>query len=453
MVGLEAAQTLALELYACPHLTMQSRLLLDLLTPQELSQLGKYFYVPRGLRHDKLSKQIPELREQLLVEPLLLFAGLNLRHLVEPLLPRSRVAQIVMALQAAVRLGHQEMVRLLLSHAGDISSSDALGTAAAWNQSAMIPLLMAAGDTDLDWALLRAAQGGHLEMVQHLVELGAQFSGKGLEDAVKGNNLEVLGLFLDRGCSDFEEALEVAALHNKPAMVELLLARAAPGVITAKVIKRIARQTTCPGILRIALDKGASNHDAIMDSLIFKGGLEGVKMMLERPGLGLNYQALARTAAYARRPDILALMLERTGHADLNQIFKAACSHRRFGVRTRRVLGMLLEAGNLDLNLGLKAAAKEANYRLVMYLLEQGATDYNRALVASMSNRAGLQLVPLLLDRGATDYNGALWRTITHGDNDQLQLLAILRQRGLLSADYSELEPKLIQWLRKRGQL
>lgn len=446
--GLRAARNLALELYFQPHPRLQTLLMVSLLTPQEAKEIVKYFYYDiTPLRHKKLAKELPCLKYAIMREPLVFFAGLDLRYMVEPLLVGGFTYRMSTAFEIAVRLDHQEMMLFLLPHIGGIFLNVALGNAALWNRQSMLTPLIKAGATDFRAALLKAAAGGHEEMLQQLLRLGATVLRRGLREAARGGNLNIFKFFLECGCSDFEEALEAAARGNQLEMVQLLFQKSQIGAISNKSIEEAAEKTTSSAILKILLDKGASNYDAIIDNLISRGALEAVQFLVDYPGTGFNYYTLAKDAAMCRKPDILAFMLDRMQATEqignVTGILRTVCSTNGLRNSTRRMLELLLQMENLDLNVGLRRAARWSNRRLVVYLLDRGATDLNGAMLSAIGSCSDdMRVVSLLLEQGATNYQEALWETVKCGCKDE-ELLELLVEREVLSPDYSELEDDL----------
>lgn len=480
--GLGIARAIARELFQYRYLSMQSVLLLRVLTPSEMRTFRKHFYAcGYNLTRGKFDQAVEYLAAELArcLAPVL--AGLGLVSETKVLLASTARHDADPILILASEFGHLELVRLLLTPTWDISYGlkTALEKAARKGHLSIVQCLCRHADArrHLEVGLCGAARGGRQEVVFFLVKRGAKNFTKALRAAALKGHLQLVQYFLKRGAKVESEALCMAAIGGNPEVVSLLL-KVVDTRSSSKSLAGAACYSVSPAALMPFLEAGVTNYIDIARKGLERGNIDTAQFVScyvaptlyeELASFAAFYNGTGRyieqlmfkvpisadkilTAAVAGlRVDNVQLALGR-GASNLNAaLVKLFRQQYTIGSKGRRILELLVEAGATNLNSALVEAATNGHYKAVLYLVAQGANAFDEALMGAVHGRKP-KLTSLLLDLGATAYNEAL-REVIEYDNLPADFVGLLQVKGLVSADLRELEPDLVNALTERGLL
>ncbi|KAL8773553.1 MAG: hypothetical protein Q9209_001658 [Squamulea sp. 1 TL-2023] len=261
-------------------------------------------------------------------------------------------AQGMTALRLASQYGHTPVVQLLLSEGASIDfeyNSDALPVAAYYGREETVSILIAAGiDVNVCHYLIGtplqgASTGGSLSISQHLIASGADVNIKGgrygtaLQAAAYEGHLSMMELLLASGADanirggEYGGALQAACLQGYEFMVRLLLDHG---------IDINAYDEGSPSPLQCACIRG---HESIARSLIDRGASPCT--------LGGYYGSALHAAAAGGYHTIVNFLLERGAEVDaykgiwgtplqaaLGGGYLEAAYDEKYGITARRLL-------------------------------------------------------------------------------------------------------------------
>jgi len=343
-------------------------------------------------------------------------------------------------LDAALEVGYEKIVKLLLENGADINAQDeycdsALYAASSKGYEAIVKLLLEKGaDVNVrseragNYALNVASEGGHEAAVKLLLEKGANPNtqvrpyGDALQTALEGGH-EATELPLENAANPntqgrpYGDALQAASYRGYEAIVKLLLEKGAKVNAQGGYYGNALHAALEGGhetIVKLLLEKGANPNalgyphgNALQAAL--KGGHEAIIKLLLEKGAKVNTQAL-RAAAERGHKAAMERLLEKC--ADVN----AQCGYHTLYAASYRgheaIVKLLLEKGvHVNTQGGhygnaLQAASYRGYEAIVKLLLEKGAHvnaqggHYGNALQAA-SYRGYEAIVKLLLEKGA----------------------------------------------------
>ncbi|KAJ7617659.1 ankyrin repeat-containing domain protein [Mycena polygramma] len=347
------------------------------------------------------------------------------------------------AWQAASRLGHVEIVRLLLENGTDVNAKggrygNALQAASRWGHMAIVRLLLEEGANvnarggQYGSALQAAAGFDHIEIVRLLLEVGANVEagggqyGRALQAASASGNTEIALVLLEHGADvnpphggEYGTALQAASFSGSNDIVLLLLQKGA--------------DVNAPGGLYGSALQAASSA----------GKLDIAKILLQN-GANVNaeggqYGNALQAATVSGNPDTVKVLLE--AGADANaETRQGTPLHTACAAGNTKIALLLLEHGadvtphGGEYGTALQAASFSGSKDIVLLLLQKGADVnapgglYGSALQAA-SSAGKLDIAKILLQRGADvnaeggQYGNALQAATTSGSPETVQLV------------------------------
>jgi hypothetical protein len=124
------------------------------------------------------------------------------------------------ALGAACRVGHRDIIRLLVAR-GARAWNIALHGACRGGQVDIADWAICCGARDWDLALAGACRAGHAKLVHAMIEYGATALNWGLARACRGGHLQLARDIIARGATNYRWALNAA--QGKQHIVRMLL--------------------------------------------------------------------------------------------------------------------------------------------------------------------------------------------------------------------------------------
>ncbi|KAJ7112614.1 ankyrin repeat-containing domain protein [Mycena epipterygia] len=389
-------------------------------------------------------------------------------------------------LHLCVRVGYTEGVHFLLKK--DTHEDDtvvALHTASRLGHINIVCLLIEKGanynavDAENGSVLQAASDGGHTEIVRLLLEKGADVNavdaehGSALQAASNGGHTETVHLLLEKGADVnaaggfYFNALQAASSHGSPEIVRILLESGADVNATGGEYGS-ALQAACrrgnPEVVRIILEKGADVNAAggdlgnALQAASVGGHIEIVCLLLERGAevnaAGGRYGSALQATSHKGSPEVVQLLLE--NGADVN----AEGGHYGSALQAASITGnpeiveLLVESGaNVNATGGeygsaLQAACIGDEPEIVRILLEKGA-DVNAAgglygTALQIATCFGLtEIVRLLLENGAdVNASGGKDGSPLHvaSWNGRTEIVQLLREHGAVDENSEEEE-------------
>jgi hypothetical protein len=202
------------------------------------------------------------------------------------------------------------------------------------------------------------------------------------------------------------------------------------------------------------VQKLAQNPNESLIGASIRGSSYDVNYLLAQGATNLN-QAL-EVAAARGHPHIVGILLDH-GATHVNQAVKQA-SRNNHGDVLEYLYNWGLDSGHpIDLNTALWEATRKGFAPLVEDLIDLGATDFDRALVAA-AGRPDSQLLQILLAAGASPdgINRALFHAASHGNMVTTRYLLehgatdLGTAASIATQHKHELVAKLIQYYQSR---
>lgn len=390
------------------------------------------------------------------------------------------------ALQAAARLGEEEMVKILLAASPSLSRNQAFLKAAAHGQDEVIELLSHDSlDRDiLDSALYQASDGEHEDTLSLLLNLGASPDAEGAEygnaliAAAYDGSQGIVQILLDHGAEvnfhggDYGDAVQAAAISGASGIIDILLERgalvnadkplgkfgsalqAAAFAGNQSIVQTLlehkadvnSRDKTGGSPLLAAAEKGEADIVELLigagaDVTIRGGLLENTPLIFTAGNLAVRYSKLLLdkgasvletnkngktaliAAAEAKSLDTMRVLIER-----------GADVHALWSDQDRKTL---YETGG-QFSALQEAALSGDEWACILLLLrrasiEEPSTLYGSALHAA-AHGGNLACIRVCLDAGAKiNYEGGLLHTALQaaaGSNDPLEACQLLIEKG-----------------------
>ncbi|KAJ7112597.1 hypothetical protein C8R44DRAFT_882361 [Mycena epipterygia] len=322
--------------------------------------------------------------------PLHLCSGIGYTEGVHLLLKKdAHEDDIVVALRVASRLGHINIVRLLLEKGADVNTADA----------------------EHGSALQAACSGGHTETVRLLLEKGADVNAEGgeygnaLQAASYGGSPEIVRILLKEGADvnaeggSYGTALQAASYGGSPEIVRILLKEGADvnavGGEYGNALQAASYHGS-PEIVRILLMEGADinaeggEYGNALQAASYTGSLEVVRLLLENDAdvdaTGGLYGSALQAACVTGKKEIVRLLLEKG--ADVNAAggrYGTALRAASYWAHTEIVELLLKKGADVNASGGKYGSplqdASEDGYTAIVQLLHEhgavGAVDEN----------------------------------------------------------------------------
>ncbi|KAJ7112573.1 ankyrin repeat-containing domain protein [Mycena epipterygia] len=355
---------------------------------------------------------------------------------------------VMAALRTASRLGHMNIVRLLLEKGANYNAVDAengsvLQAASDGGHTEIVRLLLEKGaDVNATGVyygstLQAASKGGHTEIVRLLLEEGADvnaaggYSGSALQAASYAGSPELVRILLEKGADvnaeggEYGNALQAASYHGSPEIVQILLkegadVNAAGGFYgNALQASSIGRHTA---IVRLLLEKGADvnaeggEYGTALQAASYHGSPEIVRILLEK-GPDVNaagglYGSALQAASYHGSPEIVRILLKKGADVNVAGGFYGSALQAASNQGSPEIVRILLKEG-ADVNAtggrcgnALQTASFTGSLEVVRILLREGADvnvagGYYGSALQAASVQGRLEIVRLLLESGA----------------------------------------------------
>ena len=358
------------------------------------------------------------------------------------------------ALYIASALGHNEIVKILLSYGADVSGRKPIGIVKASGSAWWLPPW--ARDDIGSHALCVAAESGHIEVVQTLIENGARVSAHGsfqdgaLEGATFWGHKDVVRLLLRHGAPITRNTLQCSAYSGHVDILEeflqIIVPRADPDEITQSAATQdlpkalysaaLAGHTLyAEKLLRHGIDPNEStitSYRTPLQGAASRGHLEMINLLLQH-GADINSNTECKefyllrkaqyfnkatpgtalqAAAFAGQTEAVSLLLQKGANENLQSGYYGTALQAAAAGGRRDVLDILLKRGaQVNLSCGfygnaLQAAASAGSEVEIRALLEAGADanavggEFGHALQAAAWN-GNPTVIKLLLDAGA----------------------------------------------------
>lgn len=447
-VGAGIVRQLVWELRTNSRLCLQTTLHLYTLRSKEKSVLGGYFDQKGLLKQGRFGEFIDHIQALLRRTPVPLLASAGMVDEIRPHLGAVRQDDLEKALELASAYGRLEVVKLLVP------------TIAAHNRQ---KFLKSSFDT--------ACYVGQLDIAEYLLTQGVRGTSKLLAAAVVANESGLVQRMLDKGACPVHK-LRQAAINGHLQNLKLLLAAAPHKDCSHKpcnkywYIEDAAAYARCPEVLSELL-LAMGNRTIAYHTMALTAAEEGNLMVLhylanaktstcQRPVLAfpeevamaacskgrveaakfllnqypeLQPQKLLVTGACSGHPALVELLLTRAAPVSvstLNDALVKVAAHSDNNFHKRPILELLTAAGATDLNSALVAAAGCCDFEAVRFLVYQGATAFNEALLQVSKGPDWETIVSFLLDCGADDIEGLLEK---YADSS---VMVLLRRKGRL---------------------
>ncbi|PVV02456.1 hypothetical protein BB560_003089 [Smittium megazygosporum] len=353
------------------------------------------------------------------------------------------------AVRTAAKLGHLEILKLLLCYRANIHAVDdeALRLSSKFGHLATVKYLLARGanisSRDHE-ALNLASANGHLEIVKLLLEkdTGAHSEiNEALRHASQKGHLDIVKYLLDQNadvCSADSNALILASENGHYSIVKLLSEHGANIHSNSDHALRLASKNGHYDIVQYLISKSADIHaqnDYSLQVAARNGYLEIVSCLLEN-GANVHADSDKSLASASRNGffEIVQLLLLKDAclHAKDNRalIYAAGNGHLP-------IVKLLVENGakvNTCDDKPLRIASKNGHADVVKYLLEKGAHVYakdNYALKTASENGHTL-IVKNILDHSQGDIiqiNTALQIATQNGHCETVGLILKYREK------------------------
>ena len=325
---------------------------------------------------------------------------------------RTELEQAAPLVAAHSKLGHTDMVSLLLEFGADPNLADDVGLT----------------------ALSQASAGGHLHTVQLLLQCGASLGQTELLSAVRGGHQLVVELFLEQcqlSPALLRQALSEAILHGQESLVERLLDLP---VLRLEVSPEEESEETWPSPLEAAVRKG---QVGLVRDLVRRGVTSGASSVA-----GLASVSLA-AAEQGDLPVLECLLAGGAGVEGRDEQGRTALMVASAGGHTALLeplirAGAGLEDSDREGLTPLTHAVLSGQQDTVSWLVARGGNVnrldcYHRSPLDVAIYQAQPAMVELLLDAGADmerpDMKGIkpLDRSIGHGNTE---ILSVFLRKG-----------------------
>jgi Ankyrin repeats (3 copies) len=155
------------------------------------------------------------------------------------------------------------------------------------------------------------------------------------------------------------------------------------------------------------------------DAMIYaaKGGhMEIVKLMIEKGAT--NFDWAIKYAAKGGHMEIVKLMIEKSA-----TYFNAGMAYAAEGGQME-IIKLMIEKGATNFNWAMRSAARGGHMEIVKLMIEKGAADFNTAMI-NASYEGHMEIVKLMIEKGATDFNTAM---INASEGGHMEIVEYLKQ-------------------------
>jgi Ankyrin repeats (3 copies) len=146
-------------------------------------------------------------------------------------------------------------------------------------------------------------------------------------------------------------------------------------------------------IVKLMIEKGATNFDSPMVYAARGGNMEIIKLMIEKGATyfnwGMSYAAIG-------------------GHME--------------------IVKLMIEKGGTDFDTTMNNAAKGGHMEIVKLMIEKGATNFNWTMI-NASEGGHMEIVKFMIKKGATDFNSAMRYAAHRGHTEIVDYLKIQPQK------------------------
>lgn len=297
--------------------------------------------------------------------------------------------------------------------------------------------------------LANASRGGHLELVKFLIEKGANNMNLGLANAARGGHLDLIKFFISKGAKDWNTPMKYAARGGHINLVKFFEKKGGSnweGVLTE------AAKGGHLDIVKLAVERGAKDWKRALRYAVIKDRLEVAKYLIsiheEDKHLLFELLVTASSKGYEDVVEFLFTILPpedpiesrvnsntfvegKSASTNLDAAIFVSTKDKHF-----EFFKHLLEkeGRTLELDTLLARAANNGSLKIVEYLVEHGAENFNVALrLAAEGNH--LDVVKYLVEQGATELEEALksvriaMEDDDLGDDDRSEVIDYLEEQ------------------------
>jgi thiamine pyrophosphokinase len=150
------------------------------------------------------------------------------------------------------------------------------------------------------------------------------------------------------------------------------------------------------------------------------GQMEIVKLMIEKGAT--DFDSAMREAAEGGQMEIVKLMIEK-GATDFDWAMNYASEGGHM-----EIVKLLIEKGATDFDWGMNEAARGGNMEIVKFMIEKGATDFNWAMT-NAAEGGHMEIVKLMIGKGATDFNTAMADAAEGGHKEIIDYLEKMKEK------------------------
>jgi Ankyrin repeats (3 copies) len=125
-------------------------------------------------------------------------------------------------------------------------------------------------------------------------------------------------------------------------------------------------------IVKLMIEKGATDFDWAMREAAEGGRMEIVKLMIEKGATGFNNSMI--WASRGGEMEIVKLMMEK-GATKFNKVMVVAARGGQM-----EIVKLMIEKGAMDFNTVIAEAAEGGQMEIVKLMIEKGATDFDKAM-------------------------------------------------------------------------
>jgi ankyrin repeat protein len=152
-------------------------------------------------------------------------------------------------------------------------------------------------------------------------------------------------------------------------------------------------------IVKLMIEKGATEFNSAMYNAARGGHMEIVKLMIEKGATEFNWAM--GDAAKGGHMEIVKLMIEK-GATDFDSAMRNAA---RGG--NMEIVKLMIEKGATHFITAMRNAAGEGHMEIVKLMIEKGATDFDSAM-RNAALGGHIEIVKLMIEKGATDFYSAM---------------------------------------------
>ena len=239
-------------------------------------------------------------------------------------------------LTTAARYGHFDIVKLFCSK-NCIISVTVVVEAAINNHVEILMYLLEKEPLHIERALTSACEGGHVDLIENLILMGAKNWISAFIGACRGKQIAIVKEMIARGVSVFNQGLEVACRDFNITLeasktlaslelVELMVENGANNFDEALKMHCIKEIGCNIKILEFLISKGANNFDKAMDVACRYGNMTAVEYLVEIIGISSAISEKYIMSACTSNNFKLVHFLLKNGATVTKEVLIKACS-------------------------------------------------------------------------------------------------------------------------------